>query len=89
MNDKELSVHARRLHNAQSKAAQDRNPPKCECMHEQRVRVETASLGVRNLTLAQHGTVHLSTCKHSDMARTCWERPRKSGRMRARVVIDP
>ena len=73
MNDKEMSVHAKKLFVAQSKAAHTRNAKKCICEHSERVRVETASLGVRTIQLAQHGTVHLSSCPHSEMARTCWE----------------
>jgi hypothetical protein len=89
MDDKEMSVHAKRLFVAQSKAAHERNKKRCICEHSQKVRVATASLGVKNITLAQHGTVHLSTCEHSDLRRTCWVEPtRKSGRVRASVTIE-
>ncbi len=72
MNDKEMSVHAKKLFVAQSKQAHERNAKKCICEHSERVRVETASLGVRTIQLAQHGTVHLNTCPHSEMERTTW-----------------
>ncbi len=85
MNDKEMSVHAKKLFVAQSKQAHERNARKCICEHNERVRVATASLGVKNITLAQHGTVHLSSCPHSEMARTCW-REKPSGRRRISVV---
>lgn len=89
MNDKELSVHARKLFLAQSKAAQERNPKLCECQkHEQKVRVETASLGVKNINMSQHGTVHLSTCQHSDMARTCWKEEKPKTKKRQRIVAE-
>ncbi len=85
MNDKEMSVHAKKLFVAQSKQAHERNSKRCECEHQMRVRVETASLGVKNIELARHGTVHLGECKHSEMARTCW-REKPSGRRRISVV---
>lgn len=88
MNDKELSVHARKLFLAQSKAAQERNPQKCQCMHQERVKVETATLGVKNIELARHGTVHLADCKHSDMARTCWSEEKPKTKKRTRVVVE-
>jgi hypothetical protein len=90
MDDKEMSVHAKRLFVAQSKAAHERNKRKCICEeHSQKVRVETASLGVKNIDLSRHGVIHLSSCTHSDMRRTCWVEPtRKSGRVRASVTIE-
>jgi hypothetical protein len=90
MDDKEMSVHAKRLFVAQSKAAHERNKKRCICEHSQKVRVATASLGVKTISLAQHGTVHLSSCQHSDLARTCWvDEPRKSsGRKRLAVTIE-
>lgn len=89
MNDKELSVHARKLHLAQTKAAKERNPEKCACMlHEQKVRVATASLGVKNINLSQHGTVHLSSCKHSEMERTCWTKDKPKTKKRQRLVVE-
>lgn len=88
MNDKELSVHARKLHLAQTKAAKERNPERCPCQHEHRVRVESKKRGVRNLKLANHGTLHLSSCKHSEMERTCWTEDKPKTKKRQRLVVE-
>lgn len=82
--------NAQRLFDQASRESMRRNGRKCQCeMHEQRVRVPTKKLGVKNVNLSGHGVVHLSSCRHSEMERTCWSRPvARSGRMRATVTIE-
>ena len=80
--------NAQRLFDQASKEAYLRNGKKCVCEHDWTELVPTASLGLKRVQLAQHGTVHLSTCPHSEMARTCWVEERRETRRRIVAISE-
>lgn len=76
-----------------SKEAYKRNGHVCVCeKHNQRVKVLTKKMGAKVVSMAQHGTVHLSTCQHSELARTTWASARTTpdnpNPKRQRMVVE-